>query len=174
MRYIKTYITLLITFLFCLKPVASDNLSHIKKLLEGRYELVSWVQNNIEFSYPKVAGTLIVNNNQISFTLDNYIDKKKVTKIIAWGEYTLSLNSFNYEYFKFNKMTTNKKKISINSNLPWKGKRNYEVKVENDILILSANKGKQTWRLNNESLVYKDKEWGSNKKEIIRYWKRIR
>ena len=33
--------------------------------------------------------------------------------------------------------------------------------------------GKQTRELDKKSLIYSDKEWGTDKKEVIRYWKRI-
>ena len=92
MKYVKI-ILLLILFLNNLGANASDNLHKIKSLLEGRYELVYWKQDDIKFNYPIVAGTLIVKDNNISFTLDNNIKENKTTKIIAWGNYTLSSKS---------------------------------------------------------------------------------
>ena len=59
MKYVKI-ILLLILFLNNLSANAADNFHKIKSLLEGRYELVYWKQDNIKFNYPIVAGTLIV------------------------------------------------------------------------------------------------------------------
>lgn len=45
--------------------------------------------------------------------------------------------------------------------------------LKDNKLLLTSPTGEQTWKLNNRSLAYKDKEWGTDKKEVIRYWKRI-
>ena len=51
--------------------------------------------------------------------------------------------------------------------------REYSVLLKDSKLVLTSSTGKQTWELDKESLVYTDKEWGEDKKEVIRYWKRV-
>ena len=70
-------------------------------------------------------------------------------------------------------MTDNGTDIKVNENLPWKGMRKYSVSLKNK-LVLTSSTGKQSWELDNKSLIYTDKEWGTDKKEVIRYWKRIK
>ena len=63
--------------------------------------------------------------------------------------------------------------MKVNQNLPWQGMRKYSVLFKNDKLVLTSSTGKQTWKLDKKSLIYTDKEWGIDKKEVTRYWKRI-
>ena len=70
-------------------------------------------------------------------------------------------------------MTDNGADMKVNKTLPWQGMRKYSVLLKNDKLLLTSSTGKQTWELDKKSLIYTDKEWGTDKKEVIRYWKRI-
>ena len=70
-------------------------------------------------------------------------------------------------------MTDNGIDKKVSSNLPWQGMRKYSVLLKDDKLLLTSTTGKQTWELTKKSLIYTDKEWGEDKKNIIRYWKRI-
>ena len=173
MKYLKIYLLSFFLSLNYLKAYSSDNINDIKSLLEGRYELVFWEQDNLKFNYPKVAGTLVLKNNKISFTLDSNMKESETVKIIGWGNYNLSVTEYNYGYFDFKKMTDNGIDMKVNENLPWQGMRKYSVLLKNDKLVLTSSTGKQTWKLDKKSLIYTDKEWGTDKKEIIRYWKRI-
>ena len=173
MKYLKVYLLSFILLLNYLKANSSDNINDIKSLLEGRYELVFWEQDNLKFNYPKVAGTLVLKNNKISFTLDSNMKENETVKIIGWGNYSLSVNEYNYGYFDFKKMTDNGIDMKVNENLPWQGMRKYSVLFKNDKLVLTSSTGKQTWKLDKKSLIYSDKEWGTDKKEVKRYWKRI-
>ena len=169
----RVYLLIFIIFLNCFNLTASEKINDIKSLLEGRYELVYWKQDNLKFNYPEIAGTLVVKNNKISFTLDNNMKKNETVKIIGWGNYSISKNEYNYEYFDFKKMTDNGIDKKVNSNLPWQGMRKYSVLLTDNKLLLTSTTGKQTWELTEKSLIYRDKEWGEDKKNIIRYWKRI-
>ena len=173
MKYLKIYLLSFFLSLNYLKAYSSDNINDIKSLLEGRYELVFWEQDNLKFNYPKVAGTLVLKNNKISFTLDSNMKESEIVKIIGWGNYNLSVNEYNYGYFDFKKMTDNGADMKVNKTLPWQGMRKYSVLLKNDKLLLTSLTGKQTWQLDKKSLIYTDKEWGTDKKEVIRYWKRI-
>ena len=51
--------------------------------------------------------------------------------------------------------------------------REYNVSLKDNKLVLTSVTGKQSWELDEKSLVYRDKEWGEEKDEVIRYWKRI-
>tara|TARA_A200000113_G_scaffold195281_1_gene185720 strand:+ start:81 stop:605 length:525 start_codon:yes stop_codon:yes gene_type:complete len=173
MKYFKIYLLSLFLLLNYLKANSSDNINDIKSLLEGRYELVYWKQDNLKFNYPQIAGTLVVKDNKISFTLDSNMKENESLKIIGWGNYNLSVNEYNYGYFDFKKMTDNGTDMKVNKTLPWQGMRKYSVLLKNNKLLLTSSTGKQTWELDKKSLIYTDKEWGTDKKEVIRYWKRI-
>ena len=169
----KSFLIIFFSFLSFFKANSSENINDIKSLLEGRYELVFWEQDNLKFNYPQIAGTLVVKNNKISFTLDSNMKESETVKIIGWGNYNLSVHEYNYGYFDFKKMTDNGIDMKVSENLPWQGMRKYSVLLKNDKLVLTSSTGKQTWELDRKSLIYIDKEWGADKKEIIRYWKRI-
>ena len=173
MSHLKSLVTFFFIFIYALQADTPEKLAKIRNLLEGRYELVYWEQDNVEFRYPKVAGTLVVYNNTISFTLDSNMQDNKSTKTIGWGIYTLSEKNYNYKYFDFKRVTNSNKGLIINKELPWKGMREYDVKFKNNILLLTSSTGKQTWKLDKDSLTYRDEEWGTEKKKIQRYWKRI-
>ena len=173
MKYFKIYLLSLFLLLNYFKANSSDNINDIKSLLEGRYELVYWKQDNLKFNYPQIAGTLVVKDNKISFTLDSNMKKNESLKIIGWGNYNLSANEYNYGYFDFKKMTDNGTDMKVNKTLPWQGMRKYSVLLKNNKLLLTSLTGKQTWELDKKSLIYTDKEWGTDKKEVTRYWKRI-
>ena len=169
----KLLLILLLPFLSFFKANSSENINDIKSLLEGRYELVYWKQNNIKFNYPKIAGTLVVNNSKISFTLDSNINNNETIKIIGWGNYNLSPKEYNYGYFDFKKMTDNGRDMEVNKSLPWKGMRRYSVSLKSNKLVLTSITGKQSWELDKKSLVYTDKEWSEDQNEVVRYWNRI-
>ena len=67
---------ILLSFLSFFKANSSENIDDIKSLLEGRYELAYWKQDNLKFNYPQIAGTLVVKDNKISFTLDSNMKEK--------------------------------------------------------------------------------------------------
>ena len=169
----KLLLIILFSFFSFFKANSSENIDDIKNLLEGRYELVYWKQDNLKFNYPQIAGTLVVKDNKISFTLDSNMKENESLKIIGWGNYNLSVNEYNYGYFDFKKMTDNGTDMKVNKTLPWQGMRKYSVLLKNNKLLLTSSTGKQTWELDKKSLIYTDKEWGTDKKEVIRYWKRI-
>ena len=169
----KLLLIILFSFFSFFKANSSENIDDIKSLLEGRYELVYWKQDNLKFNYPQIAGTLVVKDNKISFTLDSNMKENETIKIIGWGNYSLSVNEYNYGYFDFKKMTDNGTDMKVNENLPWQGMRKYSVLLKNNKLLLTSSTGKQTWELDKKSLIYTDEEWGTDKTEIIRYWKRI-
>ena len=169
----KLLLIILFSFLSIFKANSTENIDDIKSLLEGRYELVYWKQDNLKFNYPQIAGTLVVKDNKISFTLDSNMKENETLKIIGWGNYNLSVNEYNYGYFDFKKMTDNGIDMKVNESLPWQGMRKYSVLLKNNKLLLTSSTGKQTWELDKKSLLYTDKEWGTDKKEVIRYWKRI-
>ena len=173
MKYLKMYLLSFFLLLNYSKANSSDNINDIKILFEGRYELVYWKQDNLKFNYPQIAGALVVKDNKISFTLDSNMKENETLKIIGWGNYNLSVNEYNYGYFDFKKMTDNGADMKVNKTLPWQGMRKYSVLLKNDKLLFTSSTGKQTWELDKKSLIYTDKEWGTDKKEVIRYWKRI-
>ena len=173
MKYLKMYLLSFFLLLNYSKANSSDNINDIKILFEGRYELVYWKQDNLKFNYPQIAGTLVVKDNKISFTLDSNMKENETLKIIGWGNYNLSVNEYNYGYFDFKKMIDNGADMKVNKTLPWQGMRKYSVLLKNDKLLFTSSTGKQTWELDKKSLIYTDKEWGTDKKEVIRYWKRI-
>ena len=47
MKYLKIYLLSFFLLLNYLKANSSDNINDIKSLLEGRYELVYWKQDNL-------------------------------------------------------------------------------------------------------------------------------
>ena len=42
--------------------------------------------------------------------------------------------------------------------------REYDIKFKNNILLLTSSTGKQSWKLDKDSLTYMDEEWGTEKK----------
>jgi len=153
--------------------MASDIDKKVNNLLTGMYELETWLDGDKVYEYPDVAGTLSIANGQIGFTLDNRINKNKTIKVIGWGNYIFNKDIFKYQYNDFKLLVISDGKQITNDKLPWEGYRVYELKLQEGVLLLSANNGNQTWKLDAKTLVYTDKEWGADKKFAQRIWKRI-
>ena len=153
--------------------MTSDNINNIKSLLEGRYELVYWTENNIQYDYPEVAGVLAINNNNALITMDKNMNLNKSVELIGWGKYKINNKSFHIEWHDWKLLIIENNIKTVKKKSPWEGMREYNVSLKGNKLVLTSITGKQSWELDKKSLVYKDKEWGEEKDEVIRYWKRI-
>ena len=173
MSYFKIYLLILFLFLNCLKINSSDNIIDIKNLLEGRYELVYWTENKIKYHYTEVAGVLVINNNNALITMDKNMNSNKSVELIGWGRYEINSYSFHIGWHDWKLLLIENNIKTVKKKSPWKGMREYSVSLEDNKLVLTSITGKQTWELSQNSLVYRDKEWGEDKDEVIRYWKRI-
>ena len=173
MKYLKVFLLSFFLLLNYLKVNSSDNINDIKSLLEGRYELVYWTENKIKYDYPEVAGVLVISNNNALITMDKNMNSNKSVELIGWGRYKINSRSFHIGWhdWKLLLIENNIKKVKKKS--PWKGMREYSVSLKDNKLVLTSLTGKQSWELDKKSLVYRDKEWGEEKDEVIRYWKRI-
>ena len=173
MKYLKVYLLSFFLLLNYLKANSSDNINDIKSLLEGRYELVYWTDNKIQYDYPEVAGVLVINDSNALITMDKNMNLNKSVELIGWGRYKINSKSFHIGWhdWKLLLIENNIKKVKKKS--PWKGMREYSVSLKDNKLVLTSVTGKQSWELDKKSLVYRDKEWGEEKDEVIRYWKRI-
>ena len=173
MKYLKVYLLSFFLLLNYLKANSSENINDIKSLLEGRYELVYWTENKIQYDYPEVAGILVINDNNALITMDKNMNSNKSVELIGWGRYKINSRSFHIGWhdWKLLLIENNIKKVKKKS--PWKGMREYSVSLKDNKLVLTSVTGKQSWELDKKSLVYRDKEWGEEKDEVIRYWKRI-
>ena len=167
------FLVFIIVFIKTSFLLAGDIDQKVNNLITGMYELETWLDDDKIYEYPDVTGTLSINNGQIGFTLDNRINKNKTVKVIGWGNYILNNNEFKYQYTDFKVLILNDGEEIINDKLPWEGYRVYDLKLQEDVLLLSANNGNQTWKLDTKNLVYTDKEWGADKKFAQRIWKRI-
>ena len=173
MKYFKIYLLVLFLFLNCLKVNSSENIIDIKKLLEGRYELVYWTENKIQYDYPEVAGVLVINNNNALITMDKNMHSNKSVELIGWGRYKINTKSFHIGWHDWKLLLIENNIKTVKRKSPWEGMREYSVALKGNKLVLTSLTGKQSWELSQNSLVYRDKEWGEDKDEVIRYWKRV-
>jgi len=173
MKYLKVYLLSFFLLLNYLKANSSDNINDIKSLLEGRYELVYWTENKIQYDYPEVAGVLVINDNNALITMDKNMNSNKSVELIGWGRYKINSNSFYIGWHDWKLLMIENNLKTVKKKSPWKGMREYSVSLKDDKLVLTSVTGKQSWELDKKSLVYRDKEWGEEKDEVIRYWKRI-
>ena len=173
MKYLKIYLLSFFLLLNYLKANSSDNINDIKSLLEGRYELVYWTENKIQYDYPEVAGVLVINNNNALITMDKNMNSNKSVELISWGRYKINSTSFHIGWHDWKLLLIENNIKTVKKKSPWEGMREYNVSLKGNKLVLTSITGKQSWELDKKSLVYKDKEWGEEKDEVIRYWKRI-
>ena len=173
MKYFKIYLLSLFLLLNYLKANSSDNINDIKSLLEGRYELVYWTENKIQYDYPEVAGVLVINNNNALITMDKNMNSNKSVELIGWGRYKINSKAFHIGWHDWKLLLIENNIKTVKKKSPWKGMREYSVSLKANKLVLTSITGKQSWELNKNSLVYRDKEWGEDKDEVIRYWKRV-
>ena len=173
MKYFKIYLLVLFLFLNCLKVNSSENINEIKSLLEGRYELVYWTENKIQYDYPEVAGVLVISNDNALITMDKNMNSNKSVELIGWGKYKINSRSFHIGWHDWKLLLIENKIKTVKKQSPWQGMREYNVSLKDNKLVLTSVTGKQSWELDKKSLVYRDKECGEEKDEVIRYWKRI-
>ena len=173
MKYLKVYLLSFFLLLNYLKANSSDNINDIKSLLEGRYELVYWTENKIQYDYPEVAGVLVINDNNALITMDKNMNSNKSVELIGWGRYKINSRSFHIGWHDWKLLLIENNIKTVKKKSPWQGMREYNVSLKGNKLVLTSITGKQSWELDKKSLVYKDKEWGEEKDEVIRYWKRI-
>ena len=173
MKYLKVFLLSLFLSLNYLKANSSDNINDIKSLLEGRYELVYWTENKIQYDYPEVAGVLVINNNNALITMDKNMNSNKSVEIIGWGSYKINSSSFYIGWHDWKLLLIENNIKTVKKKSPWKGMRQYNVSLKDNKLVLTSVTGKQSWTLDKKSLVYRDKEWGEEKDQVVRYWKRI-
>ena len=173
MKHLKIYLLSFFLLLNYIKANSSDNITDIKSLLEGRYELVYWTENKIQYDYPEVAGVLVINNNDALITMDKNMNSNKSVELIGWGRYKINSTSFHIGWHDWKLLLIENNIKTVKKKSPWKGMREYSVSLKNNKLVLTSVTGKQSWELDKKSIVYKDKEWGEEKDEVIRYWKRI-
>ena len=173
MKHLKIYLLSFFLLLNYIKANSSDNITDIKSLLEGRYELVYWTENKIQYDYPEVAGVLVINNNNALITMDKNMNLNKSVELIGWGRYKINSTSFHIGWHDWKLLLIENNIKTVKKKSPWEGMREYNVSLKGNKLVLTSITGKQSWELDKKSLVYKDKEWGEEKDEVIRYWKRI-
>ena len=173
MKFLKVFLLIFFLLLNYLKAYSSENINEIKSLLEGRYELVYWTENKIQYDYPEVAGVLVINNNNALITMDKNMNLNKSVELIGWGRYKINSRSFHIGWHDWKLLLIENNIKTVKKKSPWKGMREYTVFLKDNKLVLTSVTGKQSWELDEKSLVYRDKEWGEEKDEVIRYWKRI-
>ena len=173
MKHLKIYLLSFFLLLNYIKANSSDNITDIKSLLEGRYELVYWTENKIQYDYPEVAGVLVINNNDALITMDKNMNSNQSVELIGWGRYKINSTSFHIGWHDWKLLLIENNIKTVKKKSPWEGMREYNVSLKGNKLVLTSITGKQSWELDKKSLVYKDKEWGEEKDEVIRYWKRI-
>ena len=173
MKYLKVFLLSLFLLLNYLKANSSENINDIKSLLEGRYELVYWTEDKTQYDYPEVAGVLVISNDNALITMDKNMNSNKSVELIGWGRYKINSRSFHIGWHDWKVLLIENNIKTVKKKSPWKGMREYSVSLKNNKLVLTSVTGKQSWELDKKSIVYKDKEWGEEKDEVIRYWKRI-
>ena len=169
----KLLLILLLSFLSFFKVNSSDDINDIKSLLEGRYELVYWTENKIQYDYPEVAGVLVINNNNALITMDKNMNSNKSVELIGWGRYKINSKSFHIGWHDWKLLLIENNIKTVKKESPWEGMREYSVSLKGNKLVLTSITGKQSWELDKKSLVYRDTEWGEDKDEVVRYWKRV-
>ena len=144
MKYLKVYLLSFFLLLNYLKANSSDNINDIKSLLEGRYELVYWTENKIQYDYPEVAGVLVINDSNALITMDKNMNSNKSVELIGWGRYKINSRSFHIGWhdWKLLLIENNIKKVKKKS--PCKGMREYSVSLKDDKLVLNSVTGKQS------------------------------
>ena len=96
---ITKFIIFITTLIYSVTLNASDKLNEIKSLLEGRYELVYWVEANKKFLYPEVAGVLVIQDNNALITLDKNMEGPDHIASLEPKEFKLMVESIrNIEY----------------------------------------------------------------------------
>ena len=173
MKYLKVFLLSLFLLLNYLKANSSENINDIKSLLEGRYELVYWTENKTRYDYPEVAGVLVISNDNALITMDKNMNSNKSVELIGWGKYIINSKFFHIGWHDWKLLLIENNIKTVKKKSPWKGMREYNVSLKDNKLVLTSVTGKQSWELDKKSLVYRDKEWGEEKDEVIRYWKRI-
>ena len=172
-KFFKIYFLVSIIFLGYVKANSFEGINDIKHLLEGRYELIYWTENKIQYYYPEVAGIFILNNNNALITLDKNMDTNKSVELIGQEKYKINSESFHIGWHDWKLLLIQNNIKRVKKKSPWEGMREYSVSLKDNKLVLTSMTGKQSCNINKNSIVYRDKELSKDKNEVVRYWKRV-
>ena len=125
------------------------------------------------FVLADVVVVLMLNDFNGLIILYKNIMKNESVEVIGWGKYEINNNSFQIGWHDWKLLLIKNNDKAVKKDSPWQGMRKYKVLLKDQKLVLTSVSGLQSWELDRKSLVYTDKEWGEDKDEVIRYWKRI-
>ena len=137
----KLLFIILLSFLSFSKGNSSENINDIKGLLNGRYELVYWTENKIQYDYPEVAGVLVINNNNALITMDKNMNKNKSLELIAWGKYKINSKSFHIGWHDWKLLLIENNIKTVKKDSPWEGMREFSVSLNGNKLLLTSITG---------------------------------
>ena len=101
------------------------------------------------------------------------MDTNKSVELIGWGKYKINSESFHIGWHDWKLLLIENNIKTVKKKSPWEGMREYSVSFKDNKLVLTSITGKQSWNINKNSIVYMDREWGEDKDEIVRYWRRV-
>ena len=105
--------------------------------------------------------------------MDKNMNSNKSVELIGWGRYKINSKAFHIGWHDWKLLLIENNIKTVKKKSPWKGMREYSVSLKGNKLVLTSITGKQSWELNKNSLVYRDKEWGEDKIFVERKWKRL-
>ena len=142
--------------------------------VSNNFKLLKNQASNIENAANLII-TALENKNKIIFCGNggSAADSQHLSAELM-GRYKINSTTFHIEWYDWKLLLIENNIKTVNKKSPWEGMREYSVSFKGNKLILTSITGKQSWELDKKSLVYRDKEWGEEKDEVKRYWKRIK
>ena len=101
------------------------------------------------------------------------MDTNKSVELMWCGKYKINSESFHIGWYNWKLLLIENNIKTVKKKSPWKGINEYSVSLKKNKLVLTSIIGKQSWNINKNSIVYRDKELGEDKDEVLRYWKRV-
>jgi hypothetical protein len=144
-----------------------DLLARIRSAITGVYELLEWRLRSITLRAPQVAGRFIVLNGSITTILHNRSEPTKPMTATMIGDYSLNTHNFAYGYDDVSTVTEGPAGATVSHELPWQGRRSYNVRLADEELRLRAVDGPHEFVFTAAGLRY------SEDGTPLRTWRRI-
>jgi hypothetical protein len=145
----------------------ASSITEIKAAIEGVYILDEWNIGGQIFRPPAVEGRFVILNGNIITVLIDTTQEAKKTYSTLYGAYSLTSDSFAYEYRTRTTFIQTPDNISLFRALPWEGMREFTVKQEGDSVHLQFGQ-KAAFEFNRDVEIY----WEGGK--VLRVWHRAK
>jgi len=153
---------------FIANPAAANDVSPavIRAAIEGTWVLEEWRVDGFVLRPPMATGRMSFHDNVIMITGTGKRGDR-TRSFYAYGSYEVGESTWSYGYQEYVAVREAQSTVSIARDLPWKGLRQFQARIEENKLILDFEGGNARIVISGDDFAYN--ETGT----LVRRWTRI-